>query len=106
MKVFRLMSTRLLKMSLNYLKGAVLSASFLGCAWSATCSFEPVKKEIDFITDAKTQQGQAYSQKVHEGWDSVKVLSDMSSADMKKSIDVCRFEVAEYLTKLGFAPAH
>ncbi len=106
MKVIGLMSTRLLKMSLIYLKGAVISASLLSSAWSASCNFEPLKKEIDTITDAKTQQGQAYSQKVHEGWDSVKVLSDMSSAETRKSIDVCRFEVAEYLTKLGFAPAH
>jgi len=100
------MPTRLLKTILKCLKGAVISASLLTCAWSASCNFEPVKKEIDTITDSKTQQGQAYSKKVHEGWDSVKVLSDMSSAEMRKSIDICRFEVAEYLTKLGFAPAH
>lgn len=73
---------------------------------AATCDFAPVKKVIDSVTDSKTQSGQEYKQKVHEGWDSVKVLSDMSSPEMRQAIDVCRFEVAEYLTKLGFAPSH
>jgi hypothetical protein len=78
----------------------------MGSAWSATCSFQPIKNEIDSITNAKAPSGQEFRKKVHEGWDSVRVLSEMSTKDMQISIDICRFEVVEYLTKLGFPPAH
>jgi hypothetical protein len=84
----------------------ILSQLCLQVSQAATCDFVPVKKAIDALVDAKIQSGQVYRQKVQEGWDSVKVLSDMSPQEMRQAIDVCRFEVAEYLTKLGFAPSH
>lgn len=86
--------------------GVVLSFLLMGSAWSATCSFQPIKNEIDSITNEKSPSGQEFRKKVHEGWDSVRVLSEMSTKEMQTSIDICRFEVAEYLTKLGFPPAH
>lgn len=100
------MARRLLNFTSAPFLGVVLSLLLFGSAWSETCSFQPIKKEIDSITNEKVPSGQEFRKKVHEGWDSVKVLSDLSAADMKKSIDICRFEVAEYLTKLGFPPAH
>jgi len=87
-------------------KWMLLSVFLIHAAHAATCDFAPVKKEIDVITNVNTSSGQEYRKRVQEGWDSVKVLNDMTSADMRASIDVCRFDVAEYLTKLGFAPAH
>jgi hypothetical protein len=106
LKVMNEMPGRFLTSASTPLIGMILSLLLIGYAWSATCSFQPIKKEIDSITNEKVPSGQEFRKKVHEGWDSVKVLSDLSGADMKKSIDICRFEVAEYLTKLGFPPAH
>ena len=100
------MPRRFLTSALTTLIGAVLSLLLAGYAGSATCSFHSIKKEIDSITNEKVPSGQEFRKKVLEGWDSVKVLTDMSPMDMRKSIDICRFEVAEYLTKLGFPPAH
>ena len=90
----------------KWLSCLMLSLCCLQVAPAATCDFVPVKAAIDTLLDNKLQSGQEYRKKVHEGWDSVKVLSDMSSLEMRQAIDVCRFEVIEYLTKIGFAPSH
>jgi hypothetical protein len=84
----------------------IMSQFYSQLSNAATCDFAPIKKAIDTLVDVKVQSGQEYRKKVEEGWDSVKVLSDMSAKEMRQAIDVCRFEVAEYLTKLGFAPSH
>jgi len=38
--------------------------------------------------------------------DSVAVIESLVSAEMREKVDVCRFYVAEYLTKRGFPPPH
>ena len=86
--------------------GLILFLIFSWCDGAVVCDFQEVKKEIDQVTDAKVLTGQNFRHKINEGWDSVKVLTDLASSEMKKPIDICRYEVIEYLTKIGFPPAH
>jgi hypothetical protein len=46
------------------------------------------------------------ARKVKDGSDSVAVIESLVSAEMREKVDVCRFYVAEYLTKRGFPPPH
>jgi hypothetical protein len=106
LKVIQEMHKQVRHAIFKWLSCLILNLCFLQIANAATCDFAPVKAAIDTLLDDKLQSGQEYRKKVHEGWDSVKVLSDMSSLEMRQAIDVCRFEVIEYLTKKGFAPSH
>ncbi len=89
-----------------YLLGLILVLFFSWCEAAVVCDFEAVKKEIDQVTNSQLMIGQDFRRKVREGWDSVKVLTDLASGEMRKPIDICRYEVIEYLTKIGFPPAH
>ena len=89
-----------------YLVSLILVLFFSWCEAAVVCDFEVVKKEIDQVTNSQLMIGQDFRQKVREGWDSVKVLTDLASDEMRKPIDICRYEVIEYLTKIGLPPAH
>jgi hypothetical protein len=46
------------------------------------------------------------TREVASGSDSIAAMEALVSAEMREKIDVCRYDVAEYLTKRGFAPFH
>jgi hypothetical protein len=48
--------------------------------------------------------GAEFHAQVKDGSDSVAVIESLVSAEMREKVDVCRFYVAEYLTKRGFPP--
>ena len=71
-----------------------------------SCDFAPVKAEIDQVIERDSVRAAKFRKEVAEGSDSIKVLTDLARKDLHKMIDICRFDVAEYLTKRGFPPAH
>jgi len=81
-------------------------AALPSAALSAACDFESVKKQIDIVLDQDKEKGAQFRRAVAEGSDSIAVIERLVSAEMREKIDVCRFHVAEYLTKRGYPPAH
>ena len=75
-------------------------------ALARSCDFAPVKQEIDQVIERDPARAAKFRKEVAEGSDSIKVLTDLARKDLHKMIDICRFDVAEYLTKRGFPPAH
>ena len=71
-----------------------------------SCNFAPVKQEIDQVIERDPVRAAKFRKEVAEGSDSIKVLIDLARKDLHKMIDICRFDVAEYLAKRGFPPAH
>jgi len=71
-----------------------------------SCDFAPVKSEIDQVIERDPVRAAKFRKEVAEGSDSIKVLTDLARKDLHAMIDICRFDVAEYLTKRGFPPAH
>lgn len=97
-------------LSLSHRMAAALAAAVL-CASVATgaraCGdFPPVKAEIDRVLDHDKEKAALFRNRVKEGWDSLKVLSELVTKDVAERIDRCRFDAAEYLAKRGFPPAH
>jgi hypothetical protein len=72
----------------------------------AACDFGVVKQQIDTILDNDVEKGAKFRREVISGADSIAVMEALVSTDMADKIDVCRFEVGEYLTKRGFPPFH
>jgi len=83
---------------------AVMAAGF--AAGARACEFPPVKAEIDRVLDHDKDKATVFRNRVKEGWDSLKVLSELVTKDVAERIDRCRFDAAEYLAKRGFPPAH
>ena len=88
-------------------------ATYLGVALSmlaagpiAACELEVVKAQIDVVLDKDARLGAEFRKEVKEGSDSIAVLERLVSKQMQEKIDICRFHVAEYLTKRGFPPPH
>ena len=75
-------------------------------ALAQSCDFAPVRQEIDQVIERDPARAAKFRKEVAEGSDSIKVLTDLARKDLHKMIDICRFDVAEYLTKRGFPPAH
>ena len=76
-------------------------------AAQATCKeFQEVKAAIDTILDKDAAKGAAFRKEFKEGSDSIHVIEQMVDEPMRKKIDICRYDVAEYLTKRGFPPPH
>ena len=71
-----------------------------------SCDFSAVKLEIDQVIERDPARAVKFRKEVAEGSDSIKVLTELARKDLHKMIDICRFDVAEYLTKRGFPPAH
>jgi hypothetical protein len=72
----------------------------------AACDFAPVKQEIDNVLDNDATKGAKFRREVAEGSDSTTMIEALAAADMRDKVDICRFEVGEYLTKRGFPPFH
>ena len=85
---------------------AVVTVLLAPPANAAPCDFASVKREIDTVLDQDAQRGAKFRAEVKDGWDSVMVLEKLAAPEVREQIDVCRFDVAEYLTKRGFPPAH
>ena len=75
-------------------------------AFAATCEFAPVKAEIDTVIDKDEKRGAEFRRQFKDGTDSIAALDTLVTAEMREKIDICRFDVAEYLTKRGFPPPH
>jgi hypothetical protein len=91
---------------------AVVLASFLSPAvapvpaWAEACDFAPVKQQIDNVIDKDAAKGAKFRREVREGADSTTMIEALVDADMREKVDICRFEVGQYLTKRGFPPFH
>ena len=70
------------------------------------CEFPIVKEQIDIVLDRDARLGAEFRAQVKDGSNSVAVIESLVSAEMREKVDVCRFYVAEYLTKRGFPPPH
>ncbi len=81
-------------------------ASIASMAWAVPCDFEPVKQQIDIVLDQDKEMSARFRRAFAEGSDSLAVLERLVSQDMREKIDICRFHVAEYLSKRGFPPGH
>jgi hypothetical protein len=85
--------------------GVITSASFDRPA-RAACYFAPVKQQIDIVLDRDHERGTRFRREVASGSDSIAAMEALVSAEMREKIDICRYDVAEYLTKRGFPPFH
>jgi hypothetical protein len=83
-----------------------LTALFLVASGAQACEFPVVKEQIDTVLDKDARLGAEFRAHVKDGSDSVAVLESLVSAEMREKVDICRFYVAEYLTKRGFPPPH
>lgn len=72
-----------------------------------TCRhFPEVKAAIDEVLDKDAAKGAHFRKEFKDGADSIHIVEQMVDAEMRKRIDICRWDVAEYLTKRGFPPPH
>jgi len=92
------------------LSGILITGALIGSdvdrAASASCDFAPVKQQIDIVLDRDAERGAKFRSEVASGSDSIATMETLVSAEMREKIDVCRYDVAEYLTKRGFPPFH
>jgi hypothetical protein len=72
----------------------------------AACDFAPVRRQIDNVLDNDAAKGAKFRREVAEGADSTAMIEALVAADMRDKVDICRFEVGEYLSKRGFPPFH
>jgi len=94
-KLFRQLSTSI-----------ALAATLCASDASAACDFQPLKLIIDQVTDLKTQEGQKFKAQMEDGWNSIRILFDMTPKEVHPKFDNCRHEVDEYLNKIGYPPVH
>jgi hypothetical protein len=85
--------------------GVIINANVDRSA-GAACEFAPVKQQIDIVLDRDAERGATFRREVASGSDSIAAMEALVSAEMREKIDVCRYDVAEYLTKRGFPPFH
>jgi hypothetical protein len=72
----------------------------------AACDFALVRQQIDNVLDKDATKGARFRREVAEGADSTTMIEALVAADMRDKVDICRYEVGEYLTKRGFPPFH
>lgn len=72
----------------------------------SACEMAEVKVAIDNVLDKDAALGKEFRRQFADGSDSIHIVEQLVNADLQKKIDICRFHVAEYLTKRGFAPQH
>jgi hypothetical protein len=82
-----------------------VSAAFVSRAHAA-CDFALVKQQIDNVLDKDAAKGAKFRREVAEGADSTTMIEALVAVDIRDKVDICRFEVGEYLTKRGFPPFH
>ena len=85
---------------------SLLTILFLAASAAHACEFPIVKEQIDIVLDKDARLGAEFRAQVKDGSDSIAVIESLVSAEMREKVDVCRFYVAEYLTKRGFPPPH
>jgi hypothetical protein len=74
---------------------------------AASCqSFADLRVTIDGLIKTNPETSAVFRREVGSGADSLYTLEQLADAATGAKIDVCRFEVVEYLTKLGFPPGH
>lgn len=92
------------------LSGLMITVALMGSgldrAAGAACDFAPVKQQIDIVLDHDAERGAKFRSEVASGSDSIAMMEALVSAEMREKIDICRYDVAEYLTKRGFPPFH
>jgi hypothetical protein len=81
-----------------------VSVAFIRSAQA--CDFAGVKSAIDNVLDAGKDKSIEFRKEFRDGADPFTILDGMVDEAMRAKIDVCRFQVAEYLTKRGFPPSH
>lgn len=81
-------------------------ASTVACTTALACDFKPLQLVINQITDIKTPEGQKFKAQMEDGWNSTRILFDMTPKEIHPQLNECRHEVDEYLTKIGFPPVH
>ena len=72
----------------------------------AACDFAPVKQQIDNVIDRDAAKFAIFRKEVSEGADPIAMMETLVAEDTRKMLDICRYEVGEYLTKRGFPPFH
>ena len=90
----------------RFAAAAALAVLLFAAAGARACEFPIVKEQIDIVLDRDARLGAEFRAQVKDGSDSVAVIESLVSAEMREKVDVCRFYVAEYLTKRGFPPPH
>ncbi len=84
----------------------LLAGVALSPGHASACEMAEVKVAIDNVLDKDPALGKKFRKEFDEGSDSIHILEQLVSEDMRKKVDICRFHVAEYLTKRGFPPPH
>lgn len=90
----------------RFAAAAAFAVLLFAAAGARACEFPIVKEQIDIVLDRDARLGAEFRAQVKDGSDSVAVIESLVSAEMREKVDVCRFYVAEYLTKRGFPPPH
>jgi hypothetical protein len=73
---------------------------------AAACDFAPVKQQIDAVLDRTPEKFAIFRKEVSEGADPIAMMEKLVAEDTRRMLDICRYEVDQYLTKRGFAPFH
>jgi len=73
---------------------------------AATCDFPPVKQAIDDVFDKDAAKFAIFKKEVSEGADPIAMMERLVPEDTRKMLDICRYQVDQYLAKRGFAPFH
>jgi hypothetical protein len=73
---------------------------------AATCDFAPVKQAIDNVFDQDAAKFAIFKKEVSEGADPIAMMERLVPEDTRKMLDICRYQVDQYLAKRGFAPFH
>lgn len=68
--------------------------------------FPEIRAAIDNVIDKDPAKGAHFRKEFKDGADSIHIMEQLVDEAMRKKIYVCRFDVAEYLTKRGFPPPH
>ena len=84
----------------RFAAAASLAILLFAAAGARACEFPIVKEQIDIVLDRDARLGAEFRAQVKD------VIETLVSAEMREKVDVCRFYVAEYLTKRGFPPPH
>jgi hypothetical protein len=75
-------------------------------ARAASCDFAPVKQAIDDVFDQDAAKFTIFKKEVSEGADPIAMMERLVPEDTRKMLDICRYQVDQYLAKRGFAPFH
>jgi len=100
-----MLASHVFRLPLAALLAVVLTAS-AAPARPASCDFAPVKQQIDIVLDKDAAKFATFRKEVSEGADPIAMMERLVAEDTRKMLDICRFEVDQYLAKRGFPPFH